>query len=162
MRLNPYALRPHAYEAVRSLSRELAKGPLERTLRFLVEIRVSQLNRCGVCLAMHSDGARGAGVPQTKLDTLAGWREDSGFTDRERAALELAEAVTDLAPAELPDAVWQRAHAVFTDEELADLLYLIGQMNLFNRINVAVEFPADLWREQGMAGIRASGNATGR
>lgn len=78
------------------------------------------------------------------------------------AALELAEAVTDLAPTGVPGSVWQRVAAVFTDEELADLLYLIGQMNLFNRINVAVEFPADLWREHRMAGTRASGNATGR
>jgi AhpD family alkylhydroperoxidase len=153
MRLNPYAVRPEAYKAVQSLSREIAKGTLEHSLRSLVEIRVSQLNACGFCLAMHADGARAAGVPQTKLDTLAGWREDAAFTSRERVALALAETVTHLSG--VSNEIWADARAVFTEEEIADLLYLIGLMNLFNRLNVATEFPAELWRDEGLAGLRA-------
>jgi uncharacterized peroxidase-related enzyme len=154
MRLNPYALRPGAFRAVASLTRELADGPLEASLRCLVELRVSQLNRCGFCLAMHADAARDAGVTPAKLDTLAGWRDDDAFTDRERAALALAEAVTVLSDDGVSDEVWSRAGAAFTDEEVADLLYLIGLMNLYNRLNVASEFPAARWREQGLRGFR--------
>jgi AhpD family alkylhydroperoxidase len=156
MRLNPYAVRPDAYKAVLGLTRELAKGPLESSLRSLVETRVSQLNRCGFCLAMHADSARGAGVSQDKLDTLAGWREDSGYSTRERAALAVAEALTILAEDGVSDEVWNAAAREFTDEELGDLLYLVGQMNLFNRLNLATRFPANRWREQGHAGLRAN------
>jgi uncharacterized peroxidase-related enzyme len=154
MRLNPYALRPGAFLAVGSLTRQLADGTLEAPLRCLVELRVSQLNRCGYCLAMHADAARDAGVTQAKLDTLAGWRDDDAFTDRERAALELAEKLTILSGEGVGDDVWSRAGAAFSDEEVADLLFLIGLMNLYNRLNVASEFPAQRWRDQGLGGFR--------
>jgi uncharacterized peroxidase-related enzyme len=156
MRLNPYAARPDSYRALLSLSGALAKGPLEHALRSLVEIRVSQLNGCGFCLAMHADGARAAGVPQSKLDTLAGWRDDAAFSERERAALALAEDLTVLTSGGVSDDVWDQARAVFTEEEVADVLYLIGLMNLYNRLNLASEFPAELWREQGLTGLRPS------
>ena len=44
---------------------------------------------------------------------------------------------------------------MFTPEELADLLYLVGLMNLYNRVNVAAALPAALWREHGLGGLRA-------
>jgi AhpD family alkylhydroperoxidase len=131
VRLNPYVVRPDVYDSIRSVSRELARGRLERPLRHLVELRVSQLNRCGFCLAMHSEWARAAGVPQAKLDSLAEWHDDNAFTPRERSALELAEAMTALGDAGADDDVWGRAASEFNPEELADLLFLIGLMNLY-------------------------------
>ena len=154
MRFNPYATRPQIYDAIRGVSGALAKGPLEASLRALVELRVSQLNRCGFCLAMHSDGARATGLEQTKLDSLAGWREDAAFTRSERAALELAEAITGLGDDGVAAETWDEAASVFSEDELADLVFLIGLMNLYNRVNVAVQFPASAWREHGYAGIR--------
>lgn len=91
---------------------------------------------------MHADGARSAGVGQAKLDSLPGWREDSTFTTRERAALGLAEAVTELSPDGVSAETWDDAASAFSENELADLLFLIGLMNLYNRVNVAVQFPA--------------------
>jgi AhpD family alkylhydroperoxidase len=152
MRLNPYGTRPSVYAAIRGVSSELARGPLDRPLRALVEVRVSEINGCGFCLAMHADEARAAGVDQAKLDTLAGWREDDAFSRRERAALALAEAITRLDHG-VSDAVWAEASSVLTEEELADLLFLVGIMNLYNRINVAVGFPASVWRDHGHEGI---------
>ena len=154
MRLNPYALRPKAYEGASAVVREIDSGTLEPGLRCLVELRISQLNRCGFCLAMHADGGREAGVPQEKLDTVAGWREDDQFTERERAALELAEVLTSAIELGVSDATWGRAAAVFSDAELADLLYLIGVMNFFNRVNVASQFPAGMWRDRNGRGSR--------
>jgi len=154
MRLNPYARRPEVYDAIRGVSRVLGQGPVEPSLRALVEIRVSQLNRCGFCLAMHTDGARLAGVEQAKLDSLAGWQEDTAFTTRERTALRLAELFTDMGVDGVPTEAWDEAAAVFAEDELSDLLFLIGLMNLYNRVNVAVQFPASVWREGGVAGIR--------
>lgn len=156
MRLNPYSLRPKAYEAVRAVVGEVHRGTLEPALRCLVELRISQMNRCGFCLAMHADTGREVGVPQQKLDTVAGWREDDQFSDRERVALELAEVVTEAIDSGVPDALWDRGEELFTETELADLLYLIGVMNLFNRLNVAAQVPAGTWREYGLAGIRGT------
>jgi alkylhydroperoxidase family enzyme len=96
---------------------------------------------------MHADQAREAGVPQSKLDTIAGWREDGAFTEPERAALALTEAVTILEADGVSDAVWAQARAAFSEEEVADLLYVIGVMNLYNRLNIASQFPAETWRE---------------
>jgi alkylhydroperoxidase family enzyme len=97
--------------------------------------------------------SRAAGVPQSKLDTLAGWREDDSFSAQERAALALAEAVTVL-DGPVDQDLWDHATELFSEAELSDLLYLIGLINLYNRLNIAVEFPAELWREKGIGGLR--------
>lgn len=103
---------------------------------------------------MHADGARLAGVEQQKLDSLAGWREDTAYTARERAALRLAELLTEMSADGVTAQAWDEAASLFTEDELSDLLFLIGLMNLYNRVNVAVQFPAATWREGGVAGIR--------
>jgi uncharacterized peroxidase-related enzyme len=154
MRFNPSSARPKVYQALFGVSRELGEGSLERSIRCLVEIRVSQINGCGYCSAMHSQWARDVGVPQAKLDTLPGWREDDGYSERERAALALAEAVNSIPAGLVGDDVWRKAREEFSDEDLGDLIYAIGLIGLYNRVNVAVEFSANLWREQGLAGLR--------
>jgi alkylhydroperoxidase family enzyme len=79
-----------------------------------------------------------------KLDLLAGWRETSSFDDRERAALGLAEAMTRVGDGgRVDEATWSTARDAFDDEELSALLYLVGLINIWNRINVAVELPSD-------------------
>jgi alkylhydroperoxidase family enzyme len=87
---------------------------------------------------------RTEGIDQTKLDVLAGWREAPQFDQRERAALDLAEAMTRLGDGQrVDDAIWLAAREKFTDDELAALLFVIGLINVWNRINVAVELPSD-------------------
>jgi AhpD family alkylhydroperoxidase len=87
MRFNPYAKGSQWYRDVLTLSGYLARGPLDAAICRLVEVRVSQITGCAFCLSVHSDGARKANVDQAELDALAGWREASGFDERERAAL---------------------------------------------------------------------------
>jgi AhpD family alkylhydroperoxidase len=143
VRFDPYSANEHLYRDLLSLNRHLSEGSLEEGLRQLVEIRVSQISGCGFCLAMHTLLARKAGVPHAKLDTLAGWREESVFEERERAALGLAETMTRIGDgAQVEDAIWSAARNQFDDDELAALLYLIGLINVFNRINIAVELPS--------------------
>jgi AhpD family alkylhydroperoxidase len=145
MRIDPYAgsATPY-YEDVRALSYHLRDGPLDATLRDLVEIRVSQMTGCAFCLRLHTGIARTRRVDEKKIDTLAGWRESRDFSQQERAALELAEAMTRLGDGgRVDDPVWTSAREAFTDEELISLLYLIGLINVWNRINVAAELPAD-------------------
>jgi len=145
MRFDPYTgtAAPY-YEDVRALSDHLRRGPLDVGLIDLVEIRVSQMTGCAFCLKLHTGIARRVGVSQNKLDTLAGWRESSEFTNQERAALALAEAMTRIGDGKRVDeATWSAARAVFSDDELSALLYLVALINTWNRINIAVELPAE-------------------
>jgi alkylhydroperoxidase family enzyme len=97
-----------------------------------------------VCLNLPASIARRRGVSESKLDSLAGWRESSEFTTRERSALELAESMTRIGDGvRVDDEVWSVTRRVFTDEELSALLYLIGLINEWNRINVAVQLPGE-------------------
>ena len=145
MRFDPYT-GPAAryYQDVRALSGHLQGGPLDASLSDLVEIRVSQITGCAFCLKLHAGIARSRGVSQVKLDTLAGWRESSEFTTRERSALELAEAMTRIGDgARVEDEAWSVARGAFTDAELSALIYLISLINVWNRINIAVQLPDD-------------------
>jgi AhpD family alkylhydroperoxidase len=145
VRFDPYS--GHAagyYGDVRALSTRLRRSALDAGLGDLVEIRVSQITGCAFCLNLHAGIARRRGISQTKLDALAGWRESLEFTPRERAALELAEAMTRIGDgARVEDEVWAAAREVFSDEELSALLYLVGLINVWNRINIAVQLPGD-------------------
>lgn len=140
MRLSTYAADPTGSKRLIAWNQHLEGSPLGASLRALVETRVSQINGCSFCLAMHTDEGRRAGLSQAKLDTVAAWRDDASFTEQERAALELAEAMTRLADGgRVPDAVWDRAAGCFDDAELAALIQVVAIINAFNRINVATE-----------------------
>jgi AhpD family alkylhydroperoxidase len=133
---NPVMVVPDALPALLALSKATrAMGVPDETME-LVNLRVSQLNGCAVCLDMHYAGLRQAGVPEKKLAMVAAWRDAPGFTPSERAALNLAEAVTRLAePDPVPDAVWTGAAQFYDEKQLAALVLGIAQINLWNRIN---------------------------
>lgn len=128
---------PKAFRALIGFDAAAREG-LERTLVELVQIRASQLNRCAYCLHMHSADARRAGESEERLHMVAVWREAAHFfTDRERAALALTEAVTLVSDGGVPQEVYERAAHLFEEGELARLLALIFTINTWNRIAVA-------------------------
>ena len=129
---------PGAEDAVGALDSWVAARRIERSLLELVRLRASQINGCQLCLAMHARDARTAGVSQRKLDQLIAWREASGFSDRERAALGWTEAVTLVAESRVPDAVYAEAAAEFGAEELATLTMAIVAVNSWNRLAIAL------------------------
>ncbi|RCH68278.1 carboxymuconolactone decarboxylase family protein [Streptomyces sp. SDr-06] len=113
------------------------RGLGDPALAELVMIRASQLNHCAFCLDMHLGLAREAGEAEERLDLLGAWEEAGGlFTERERAALALTEAVTVLTDRFVPDAVYARAAAHFTDTQLAHLIAVITVINSWNRLMV--------------------------
>jgi AhpD family alkylhydroperoxidase len=136
---NPALLLPEALEAALALSASTAKGDLPPRLTELVMLRASQINGCGVCVDMHTKGARRHGETEDRLHAVAAWRDTAFFSDAERAALALAESVTRLSdrPDPVPDEVWDEAARHFDEVALASLLVAIGLINFFNRINVA-------------------------
>lgn len=112
----------------------------QRTLE-LLHVRISQINGCAFCLDMHVRDAVKAGETPQRLAVLPAWRETALFTDKERAALALAEAVT-----ELPDHLsmeqeegYARDH--LTVEEYSVVSWLAITMNAFNRVSIASHHP---------------------
>jgi AhpD family alkylhydroperoxidase len=125
---------PETYKAAAALSASIT---LDKTLRELINIRVSQINGCTFCLDMHTNDARKAGETNQRLDTLAGWPESPFFTARERAALHLAEVLTRLADAgHVSDEVYDEAARHFDEGELMQVLWAITMINTWNRVAV--------------------------
>ncbi|MEV5100605.1 carboxymuconolactone decarboxylase family protein [Streptomyces massasporeus] len=110
---------------------------LEPELLELVRIRASQINGCAFCLDLHTRDARGQGETEQRLHTLAAWRETPFFTERERAALALTEAVTLVHDGRVPDAVYAEAAEVFDENQLAALIWSATVINAYNRIAIA-------------------------
>lgn len=115
----------------------LAKSPLGKPLLDLVYFRVSQINGCAFCLDMHSKDLRSIGETEQRLYTLDAWREAPFYTDRERAALAWAEAVTKITNGSISEEVYETTRKQFSEEELIDLTLAVTTINTYNRINIA-------------------------
>ena len=133
-------LRSGMGRAMLNLSAEVASS-FDRPLFELVKIRASQLNGCAYCIDMHTKDARAAGETEQRIYALNAWRETPFFTDRERAALEWAEAVTLVAETHVPDDVYARVSAHFDEEQLVALTFAVVVINSWNRLAVAFRPP---------------------
>jgi AhpD family alkylhydroperoxidase len=134
---------PDAYKAMLTLSQAVAKTGLAPQLVDLVNYRVSQLNGCAFCLDMHAKDLRARGETEQRLYMISAWREAPQlFSDRERAALAWAEAVTRLEDQQVPDSVYSLASQQFSEAELTQLTLAIVAINGWNRFNVAFHTPA--------------------
>ena len=141
-RMNFYEKGSKAVRPLFSMGAYLSKSPVEETLLDLISFRVSQINGCAYCLDMHSKDLRVKGETEQRLYMLEAWREATLYTDRERAALAWAEAVTKLENKNVPDDVYEEALRQFSEEELVDLTMSVLAINCYNRINVAFQTPA--------------------
>jgi len=121
----------HLHRAYASLD----QSPLPRRLRLLAELRVSQINGCAYCCALHAGQARAAGIPQEVLDRLPGWRLAACFDDSEQLVLAWAEQVTGGLPDDTGPALLPRLLARFSDREVVDLTIAIALMNALNRLS---------------------------
>jgi alkylhydroperoxidase family enzyme len=81
---------------------------------------------------------RKAGETEERITAVASWRDAPYFTDAERVALELVEAVLTANPSgeRVPDELYARASAHYDTKALWTLTVAIGQMCFF--IPVAV------------------------
>src|SRR6202042_58181 len=133
---NPIMLVPDAMQLAMALGNASKKGDVPAKTLDLVHLRVSQINGCSLGVDMHAH-TRQHGETDERLFTVAAWRDAPYFTDAERAALALAEAVTRLGDAGVPAASWQAAARDFDERALATLVLSIAQTNVWNRLNVA-------------------------
>ena len=145
---NVAALFPDLVQASQAIGRSVASAGLpDRTVE-LVQLRASQINGCSVCVDGHSRVMKKEGESDERLFALAAWRDTPYFTDAERAALALAEAVTRLSdnPDPVPDAIWDEAARHYDERQLAALVVNIATINLWNRFNVSTRQPAGIWK----------------
>ncbi len=135
-----------AYQAMLGLEHYIHQSSIEPALVHLVKYRVSQMNGCAYCLDMHAKDLRALGESEQRLFVLDAWREAPFYTDRERAALAWAEAVTDVADGHVPDAEYDAARGVFGEGELMDLTMVVVTINGWNRLAIAFRAPAGTYQ----------------
>jgi AhpD family alkylhydroperoxidase len=139
---NPALVLPDAMKGIQDLIKATAQGGVPRQTLELIGLRTSQINGCAVCIHGHLREAKKLGESDERLATVAAWRDAPFFTDAERAALALAEAVTRLADRSgeaVPDEVWNEATAHYDERQLAAIILTIATLNFFNRLNVTVK-----------------------
>jgi AhpD family alkylhydroperoxidase len=135
---NPAFAVDGAMDALNAVNKAItgARVPVSREI---VHLRASQINGCSVCVDMHARAARQAGESEERLIAVAAWRETPYFSDAERAALALTEALTRIADESepVPDAIWDAAAEHFDETQLGALVLDIATINVWNRLNVA-------------------------
>ena len=135
---NPAFAVDGAFEALQGVSKTISRArvPIDTEL---VHLRASQINGCSVCVDMHAKALRKAGESEERVFAVAAWRETPYFSDAERAALALTEAVTRLSDRAdaVTDSVWDEATKHFDEQGMAALLISIATTNAFNRLNAA-------------------------
>ena len=134
---------PGAFLAMVTMYRMLDRkfSPIEPTLRSLIQTRVSQINWCAFCIDLNSAIGIGRGVSEEKLGALPRFEESAQFSEREKAALTYAEAIT-YSDRRVDDRLVSRLHRYFDDQAIIELAALIAFQNMSSKFNAALGVPA--------------------
>ncbi|MCF8587763.1 carboxymuconolactone decarboxylase family protein [Gordonia liuliyuniae] len=118
-----------------------AAAGLDRRVVELVNLRCSQLNGCAFCLSLHHEDAITAGVTEQQIAVLPAWREAPYlYDDQTRAALELAETVTELPGPGDANCAYERAADILDAAQIAAVTWASITMNAFNRVSIMSEY----------------------
>jgi AhpD family alkylhydroperoxidase len=136
---HPAMIVPGAMEAMQALSKAAARTGVPFATLKMVQLRASQINGCSFCVDLHARELRKAGESEERIATVAAWREAPWYSEAERAALALTEALTRLAdrPGSVTDEIWEDAAQHYDETQLGGLLVDIGSINVWNRLNAA-------------------------
>lgn len=125
-----------AIKGLLELEKYIHSSEIELSLIELVKMRASQINGCAFCLDMHAIDARNAGETEQRLHTLIAWRDTPFFTEREKAALEWTEALTEISLHEIDDELYELVSKEFSETELLSLTMVIIAINSWNRLAI--------------------------
>jgi AhpD family alkylhydroperoxidase len=144
---NPVMMMPAVMTALQGVGQALPREGRVASANAWAQLRASQLNGCSVCVGMHTAMMKRSGETEDRLFAVSAWRDSPLFSAAERAALDLAEAMTRLSerPDPVPEAVWNEAAKHYTEAELAILVVGIATINAWNRINVTTRQVAGDW-----------------
>jgi AhpD family alkylhydroperoxidase len=137
-RFNYFTLAQAQLQKMVALSMSVKQGALGPRLVELINLRVSQINGCGVCVDMHWRDLIKQGMDPRHANAIAGWREAPFFDERERAALGWAEAVNALPQKDDTDAAFATVKEHFSDEEIAQMGYCISVIRGWNMLNLSL------------------------
>ena len=136
---NPAMIVPDVMPVLQSLGKVVKQAGVPARTLDLVHLRISQINGCSTCLYAGSRDAKKAGETDERLFAVAAWRDVPFFTNAERAALALSEAITRLNDRAdpVPDDIWHEATQHYDEPMLAALILVIATSNFWNRLNVS-------------------------
>ena len=137
-RVDYYSVAPEALKIMMEMEKYTKTTGIDRKLRELIKIRVSQINGCAYCINMHTADARKMGETEQRLYCISTWRECTFYTVPEKVALELTEYVTLIPTKRVPDELYQRVREHYDEREYVDLVLIINQINSWNRISIAM------------------------
>ena len=144
-RLNLSKSGPKLYQAMgefEKLAKEAAESAgIDPGLGHLLRLRASQINGCAYCVRMHTQDALSVGESIERVSVLPAWRETGYFTPKERAALALVEAITNIADGQIPDAVYEQAASHLDESEISAIEWAAITINAWNRIAIASRYP---------------------
>jgi AhpD family alkylhydroperoxidase len=147
---HPAQTLPGAMQALQKLDRATKRAGVPETTQEMLKLRAGQINGCSACVDIHSRMLKAMGEPDERIFLIGAWRESSYYSDAERAALALTEAVTRLAdrPDPVPDEVWDEAARHYDDDQLGALVLSIATINTWNRLNAATRQITGEWVEE--------------
>lgn len=137
LRFNYRTANASAFQAMMAMEKHTSGRFADKVLYELLKIRVSQINGCAFCLDMHAKDLMKLGDYTDHITLLPVWREAPLFTDRERAMLELAEAVTRISEQGVPQELYTRVREHYSEEDYVDLIVAINTINSWNRIAIS-------------------------
>ncbi|WP_027725890.1 carboxymuconolactone decarboxylase family protein [Tuberibacillus calidus] len=138
LRMNYREVNPEAFETMVELEVFNRKSGLDKRLYELIKIRASQINGCAYCVDMHTRDLQKLGESQQRINLISVWREAHDiFTDKEKAVLELTEAVTLISHGGVPQELYEKVRQYFTEKEYIDLIMAINTINCWNRIAIS-------------------------
>ncbi|MFC7391749.1 carboxymuconolactone decarboxylase family protein [Scopulibacillus cellulosilyticus] len=137
-RINAAKAAPEAYKIMHQFEKYAKTTGFDQSLIELIKIRASQINGCAFCLDMHTKDARANGETEQRIYCLNAWRESPFYSDAERAALELTEAVTLVADKRVPDELYHRVRQHFDEKQYVDLIIIINTINSWNRLSISM------------------------
>lgn len=136
---------PELYQAVFGLEKlaaaAIAAAGFPSGFAHLLRLRASQLNECAYCIRMHTRDALASGESSDRVSLVTGWRETGYFSEKERSALALVEAITLISQGQLPDEVYDQAAANLSPEEISAVEWIAIVINSWNRIAISSRYP---------------------
>ncbi|GAA3252741.1 carboxymuconolactone decarboxylase family protein [Nonomuraea helvata] len=143
---NPAYVLPDGLTGIQTLLKSVYSAGASQEVLELTALRASQINGCSACVHSHLRNLKKAGESDERIGNVAAWQEAPFYTDAERAALALAEAMTrnmaDRSGEAVPDDLWDAVADHYDEKQLSAIILNIAVTNMFNRLNATIKEPA--------------------
>lgn len=147
---NPAMILENVYPGIQTILGAIYQSGISPAVLEFAGVRVGQMNNCELCISLHMNKALNDPALKDRIVLVVDWKKSTVFTEAERTALELTEAITKLEDRynSVSDALWQKVEKYFSEKERAALVLFISVMNMFTRVNVATRQETAEWENQ--------------